>query len=138
MMKYLREKFCVKMTTMEKDTFKRSKYLTKWDTTECITNYWKHLDKLATKLGERNIATSEEEKVMAAVARMWESEFFTDKNLIKWEKKEAANQTWENVNIYFIEFYQSHTQYSKSLAKRSIFHKSTNNVEERENTKEES
>ena len=33
MMKYLREKLCVKMTTMEKETFKRSKYLTKWDTT---------------------------------------------------------------------------------------------------------
>ena len=64
---------------MEKDTFKRSKYLTKWDTTECITNYWKQLDKITTKLGEHNIATSEEEKVMAALARMWESEFFKDK-----------------------------------------------------------
>ena len=78
---------------MEKDTFKLSKYLTKWDTTECITNYWKHLDELTMKLGERNIATSDEEKFMAAVARMWELEFFIDKNLIEWEKKEAADQT---------------------------------------------
>ena len=53
-------------------TFTRSKYLTKWNTTECITNYWNHLDKLATKLEERNIATSDEEKGMVAVARMWE------------------------------------------------------------------
>ena len=96
-MKHLRDKSCVKMTTMEKDTFKRSKYLTKWDTTECITNYWKHLDELTTKLEERNIATSDEEKVMAAVSRMWELESFTDKNLIKWGKKEAADQTWANV-----------------------------------------
>ena len=73
MMKHLRYKSCVKITTMEKDTFKRSKYLTKWNTTECITNYWKHLDKMTTKLEERNIATSDEEKVMAGVARMWES-----------------------------------------------------------------
>ena len=71
------------MTTMEKDTFNQSKYLTKWDTIECINNYWKYLEELTTKLGERNIETSEEEKVMAAVARMWESKFFTDKNLIK-------------------------------------------------------
>ena len=56
MMKHLRDKSCVKMTTMEKDTFKQSKYLTKWETTECITNYWKHIDKLTTKLEERNIA----------------------------------------------------------------------------------
>ena len=31
MMKHLRDKLCVKMTTMEKDTFKQSKYLTKCD-----------------------------------------------------------------------------------------------------------
>ena len=58
--------------------------------------------------------------------------------MIKWEKKEAANQTWSNVKIYFMELYHSHTQYSKSLAKRSIFHESASNVKERENTKEES
>ena len=46
--------------------------------------------------------------------------------------------TWTNVKIYFTELYQSHTQYSKSLAKRSIFHESASNVKERENKKEES
>ena len=69
---------------------------------------------------------------------MWESEFLTNKNLIKWEKKEASDQTWENLKIYFTELYQSHTQYSKSLAKRSRFHESASNVKERENKKEES
>ena len=135
MMKHLRDKLCVKMKTMEKDTIKQSKYLTKWDTTECITNYWKHLDELTTEFGECNIATSEEEKVMSEVTRMWESEFFTDKNLIKWEKKEASDQTWPNLKIYFTELYQSHTQYSKSLAKRSKFHESASNVKEKENKK---
>ena len=72
-MKHLRNKSCVKTITMEKDTFKQSKYLTGWDTTECITNCWNHLDELTTKLGERNIATINEEKVMVAVAIMWES-----------------------------------------------------------------
>ena len=51
MMKHLREKLCVKMTIMEKDMFNQSKYLTNWDTTEYVTNFWKHLDKLTTKLG---------------------------------------------------------------------------------------
>ena len=47
---------------------------------------------MTTKLGEHNITTSDEEKVMAEIAIMRESEFFTDKNLIKWEKKEAADK----------------------------------------------
>ena len=75
---------------------------------------------------------------MAEVARIWESEFFTDKNLIKWEKKEVAYQTWAKVKIYFTELYQSHTEYSKFLAKRSRFHESVSNVKERESEKEES
>ena len=74
---------------------------------------------------------------MAAVARMWELEFFTDKNLIKCEQKEAANQTWENVKTYFTELYQIHTQYSKSPAKRTRFHESASNVKEKEHEKEE-
>ena len=57
--------------------------------------------------------------------------------MIKWEKKEAADQTWTNVETYFTEIYQSHTQYSKSLAKWSRFHESASNVKERENKKEE-
>ena len=74
---------------------------------------------------------------MAVVARMWELEFFTDKNLIKWEKKEVANQTWANVKTYFTELYKSHTQYRKFLDKSTRFHESTSNVKEKENEKEE-
>ena len=57
--------------------------------------------------------------------------------LIKWEKKEAADQTWANVKKYFTYLYQSHTQYNKSLAKRTIFHESAINVKEKENEREE-
>ena len=89
------------------------------------------------KLEERNMATSDEEKVMAEVARIWESEFFTDKNLIKWEKKEAANKTWTNLKTYVTKLYQSHTQYRKPLAKRTRFHESASNIKEKENEKEE-
>ena len=130
-MKHLRDNLCVKMTTMEKYTFKQDKYLKKWDTTECITNYWENLDKITTKLEEQIIATSDAETFMAAVPRMWESKFFMDKFFIKWEKKPAAHQTWVNVKSYFAELYQSHTQYSKLLAKRTRFHKSANNIKEK-------
>ena len=51
--------------------------------------------------------------------------------MIKWKKKEAANQTWENVKTYFTELYQSHTQYSKSLAKRTRFHESASKFKEK-------
>ena len=57
--------------------------------------------------------------------------------MIKWEKKEAADQIWENVKTYFTELYQSHTQYRNSLAKRTRFHESASNVKEKENEEEE-
>ena len=57
--------------------------------------------------------------------------------MIKWEKKEAADQTWANVKTYFTELYQSHTQYIKSLDKRTRFHESASNVKDKENEKEE-
>ena len=56
--------------------------------------------------------------------------------MIKWEKKEAADQTWTNVKTYFMELYQSHTQYRKLLAKRSRFHESVSSVKEREKKEE--
>ena len=55
--------------------------------------------------------------------------------MIKWENKEAVDQTWANVKTHFTELYQSHTQYSKFLAKRTRFHESASNVKEKENGK---
>ena len=57
--------------------------------------------------------------------------------MIKWDKKEEADQTWTNVKTYFTEIYQNHTQYRKALEKRSRFHESASNIKERENKKEE-
>ena len=57
--------------------------------------------------------------------------------MIKWEKKETADQTWANVKTYFTELYQSHTQYRKLLAKTIGFHERASNVKKKENEKEE-
>ena len=41
------------------------------------------------------------------------------------------------MKTYFTELYQSHTQYSKSLAKRTRFHERASNVKGKDNEKEE-
>ena len=121
MIKHLRDKTCVKMTTLEKDRFKRQGYEAEWDTTKNIALYWKALDNHTIRLKSQSIATSNSEKVTAAVARMWESGFFTEEALIKWEKKTEAEQTWDEVQTYFGELYHDHKQYSKATAKKARF-----------------
>jgi len=45
-------------------------------------------------LGDRGIATSEDEKTMAAGAQMWNSEMFTEDQMVARENKTVAQQTW--------------------------------------------
>ena len=108
MFTHLRDKTCTKMTMLEKDRFKRQGYEAEWDTTKNIALYWKALDNHTIRLKSRSIATSNSEKVTAAVACMWESGFFTEEALIKWEKKTEAEQTWDEVQTYFGELYHDH------------------------------
>ena len=121
MMEHLRKKTCIKMTTLEKDRYKTSGYSAQWDTTRNIALYWKSLDEHTVRLKARNIATSEAEKVTAAVARMWESGFFTEEALIKWEKMESDAQTWEAAQKYFSDLYHDHKQYSQATSKKARF-----------------
>ena len=131
MIKHLRDKTCIRMTTSEKDRFKRDGYAKPWDVTKNITSYFKNLDDLTIKLNSRNIATSEEEKIMAAVARMWDSGFFTEEKLIEWEGKDAALKTWANVQSFFGKLYHDHKQFSKATAKKAQFADHVNNVNEK-------
>ena len=68
--------------------------------------------------------------MVAAVAHMWESGFFTDEKLIEWEKKMKANQNWEEVQSYFGELYHNHKQYSRATAKKAWFNDCLNNTQE--------
>ena len=131
MIKHLRDKTCIKMTTLEKDRFKRQGYEAQWDVTKNIVLYWKALDQHTIRLASRGITTSDDEKVTAAVARMWESGFYTEEKLIEWEKKDDEEQTWAAVQTYFGGLYHDHKQYAKATAKRARMSEGMNNIEEK-------
>ena len=82
MIRYIREKTRVKLTMLEKDKFKHKGHEQAWDTIKSITIYWKHLDDHDTKLANRGISTSKQEKVVMTTARMWECDFFTNEKML--------------------------------------------------------
>jgi hypothetical protein len=55
------------------------------------------LDKFQTFLANCGVAASIKEMTMAAGARMWESKMFTKDQMVTWENKTAAQQTWQNL-----------------------------------------
>ncbi len=58
-------------------------------------------DWFQVSLGDHRIATSDAEKTMAAGAQMWQSEMFTEDQMVAWENKTAAQQTWAKLQTYF-------------------------------------
>jgi hypothetical protein len=58
---------------------------------------------------------------MAAGARMWESEMFTEDQMVAWENKTPAQQTWQALQDYFTEKWLERRQYSQATAKHSRF-----------------
>jgi hypothetical protein len=58
---------------------------------------------------------------MAAEARMWESKMFTKDQLVLWENKPTANQTWQALQDYFTEKWLERRQYLQATAKHSRF-----------------
>jgi hypothetical protein len=62
-----------------------------------------------------------EEMTMAAGARMWESKMFTEDQMVAWENRTAAQQTWQALQDYFTEKWLECRQYSQATAKHSRF-----------------
>ena len=62
-----------------------------------------HLNHFLIFLVDHGIATSDNKKVMVAGAQMWDNEMFTEDQMLAWENKPTAYQTWENRQAYFIE-----------------------------------
>jgi hypothetical protein len=54
-------------------------------------------------LGNHRLATSNEEKTMAAGEQMWQSEMFTEDQMVVWENRGAMAQTWVALQTYFTE-----------------------------------
>jgi hypothetical protein len=121
MIKHLREKTVIKMTTLQKYDYKTEGYKKPWDPTMSITAYFTGLDKFQISLADRGISTSVKEKAMVARVRMWESKMFTEDQMVAWENKPAADQTWVNLQTYFTEKWLERRQYSAATAKQSRF-----------------
>ncbi len=117
MILHLREKTAIKMTMSQKFEYKSKGYAKQWDPTTSITAYFTGLDKFRTSLTDRGISTSIDEMMMAAGARMWESEMFTKDQMVTWENKPAAQQMWQALQDYFTEKLLECRQYSQATAK---------------------
>ncbi len=52
---------------------------------------------------------------------MWQSEMFTEDQMVAWENKTAAQQTWVALQAYFTEKWLERKQYSAMTAKQSQF-----------------
>ncbi len=52
---------------------------------------------------------------------MWQSEMFTEDQMVVWENKTAAQQTWAELQTYFTKKWLERKQYSTRTAKHSHF-----------------
>jgi hypothetical protein len=132
MIVHLRTKTAIKMTTAQKHEYRTNGYNAVWDPTTSITAYFTTLDRFQVSLEDRGIATSVAEKCMAAGAQMWASEMFTEEQMLGWENKPTADQTWTNLQTYFTEKWLERKQYSATTAKQSRFREAALAAQEKE------
>jgi hypothetical protein len=121
MLDHFRQKTAVRMTTAQKYEYKNAGFNAPWDPTTSITAYFTSLNHFQISLGDCGIAMSEAKKTMAAGAQMWNSEMFTEDQMLLWENKPAINQTWPNLQTYFTKKWLERKQYSATTAKQSRF-----------------
>jgi hypothetical protein len=127
----------IKMTTAQKHEYKTMGYNNPWDPTTSITAYFTQLNRFQVSLGNCSIAMSEAKKTMAAGAQMGQSKMFTEDQMVAWENKPAAQQTWAALQAYFTEKWLEHKQYSATTAKQSRFKEAALLAQEKAAAKEE-
>ncbi len=121
MINHLRLKAVIRMMTAQKYEYKTNGYNTPWDPMMSITAYFSLLNCLQVLLGNPGIATSNEEKTMAAGAQMWQSEMFAEDQMVIWENRGAMAQMWVALQTYFTETWLEQKQYSAMTAKQLGF-----------------
>ncbi len=121
MLDHLRQKTAIRMTTVQKYEYKNAGFNAPWDPTTSITAYFTSLDRFQISLRDRGIATSDAKKTMVAGAQMWNSEMFTEDQMLSRENKPAIDQTWPNLQTYFTKKWLERKQYSAMTAKQSHF-----------------
>jgi hypothetical protein len=92
MINHLCLKMLIKMMTTQKYKYKTNGYSTPWEPTMSIKGYFTLLDCFQVLLGNCGIVTSNKEKTMAAGAQMWQSEMFTEDQMVVWENRGAMAQ----------------------------------------------
>ncbi len=97
MIQHLCEKMAIKMSTSQKSNYKAKGYGKQWDPTTSIMAYFTSLEMFQTSFADQSIETSIDEMTMVAGARMWESKMFTKDQMVAWENKNSAQQTWQNL-----------------------------------------
>ena len=120
------------MTTAQKHEYRTNGYNAPWDPTTSITAYFTMLDRFQVSLEDRGIATSIAEKCMAAGAQMWASEMLTEEQMLGWENKPTADQTWTNLQAYFTKKWLERKQCSATTAKQSRFKEAALAAQEKE------
>ena len=121
MIDHLCLKMAIRMTTAQKFEYKTNGYNTTWDPTTSITAYFMQLGRFQVSLGDRGIATSNQEKTMAVGAQMWQSKMFTEDQMVAWENRTSVTQTWTELQTYFTDKWLDRKQYSATMAKQTHF-----------------
>jgi hypothetical protein len=102
-----------------------------------ITAYFTLLDCFQVLLDDRRIATSDKEKTMAAGAQMWQSEMFTEDQMVVWENRGAMAQTWAALQTYFTEKWLEQKQIQQRHQKKLWFKEAALLAQETAAAKEE-
>jgi hypothetical protein len=118
---HLRQKTAIRITTAQKYEYKNAGFNAPWDPTMSITAYFISLDHFQISLGDHGIAMSNAKKTMVAGTQMWNSEMFTEDQMLSWENKPTINQTWPNLQTYFTKKCPEWKQYLATTAKQSRF-----------------
>jgi len=68
---------------------------------------------------------------------MWQSEMFTEDQMVAWENRTPAMQTWADLQTYFTKKWLEQKQYSATMAKQSQFKEAALQAQEAAAAKEE-
>jgi hypothetical protein len=137
MIDHLCLKTAIRMTTAQKYEYKTNWYNTLWDPTMSITVYFRLLDCFQVLLGNCGITTRDKEKTMAVGAQMWQSEMFTEDQMVAWENRGAMVQMQVALQTYFTEKWLEQKQYLAMTAKQLLFKETALLAQERAAVKEE-
>ncbi len=103
----------------------KKQYIGFCDTTVLVMinhlRYFSLLNRFQVLLGNCRITTSNKEKTMAAGVQMWQSEMFTEDQMVVWENRGAMAQMWAALQTYFTEKWLEQKELSAMTAKQLQF-----------------